>query len=248
MCLEHIELKKNVLADNDEAAGRLRQAFGESGTFMVNMISSPGSGKTSLVEATAASLRDRLELGALVGDVATEMDAERIRGAGIAARQILTGGACHLDARQVSHALSHWGGEMPGILMVENVGNLVCPAAYDLGEDLRAILLSVTEGDDKPFKYPAAFSGAEAVVITKSDLLPHVRFDLERVRERALTLSPDAVFMVTSAVTGEGLDAWCGLLEERALEKRGAGEGVSRSAASDRREASRESWRRPPGS
>jgi hydrogenase nickel incorporation protein HypB len=160
-----------------------------------------------------------LKLAVLEGDVATERDADRIRRLGVPARQILTGGACHLDARQILREVEHWD-EESDILFVENVGNLVCPATYDLGEDFKTALLSVTEGDDKPFKYPAIFSRAAVTVITKADLLPHLTFDLAPVRRQVSSLAPGAPLLVTSARTGAGIDAWCDLLRERLAAKR----------------------------
>jgi hydrogenase nickel incorporation protein HypB len=210
-----IDVRQRVLAANAAAAQALRERFASSGTLVVNLISSPGSGKTTLLEATARELKGRLRLGALDGDIATERDAERLRQSGIPARQILTGGACHLDARQVEKALAEEGERFAGldILFIENVGNLICPTSYDLGEDFKAVLLSVVEGDDKPFKYPAIFARAAVTVITKSDLAPHVAFDLEGVRREVAILNPAARFLVLSARTGEGMEAWFALLE-----------------------------------
>ncbi len=214
--MTEIDVRRKVLAANAEAAEALRRGFRTSRTLVVNLISSPGSGKTSLLEATAATLGERLRLGALDGDIATERDAERLERAGMPARQILTGGACHLDARQVEKALAEEGARLSGldILFIENVGNLICPTSYDLGEEFKIALLSVAEGDDKPFKYPAIFARAGATVITKIDLLPHVSFDLEAVRERVAALNPSARFVVTSARTGEGMEGWIALLGE----------------------------------
>jgi len=189
---------------------------------VVNMISSPGSGKTTLLERTVAHLKDHLRLAVIEGDVATERDADRIRALGVPAHQVLTGGACHLDARQIATALEVASLEPADILFVENVGNLICPTTYDLGEDFKVALLSVAEGDDKPFKYPAIFSRAEVTVITKSDLLPHVPFDLAAVREQLAALAPAGRQVVTSATTGEGLDEWYALLEDRLRAKRSA--------------------------
>jgi hydrogenase nickel incorporation protein HypB len=224
MCMDHVhvDVKQRILTANDEVAGALRHDLQHRGTLMINLVSSPGSGKTTLLEASIARLKGRLKMACLVGDVATEMDAGRVRDAGIPARQILTGEACHLDARQIHHELEHLGEAPLDILFVENVGNLVCPATFDLGEDFKVALLSVTEGEDKPFKYPAIFSRAATTVITKSDLLPHVTFDVERVRKQVATLNPDATFLVASSTTGEGIDAWCDLLEDRLASKRRA--------------------------
>jgi hydrogenase nickel incorporation protein HypB len=175
-----------------------------------------------LLERTAAVLKDRHRLAVIEGDVATERDADRIRALGVAAHQVLTGGACHLDARQIATALDDAELEPCDLLFVENVGNLICPTTYDLGEDFKVALLSVTEGDDKPFKYPAIFSRAEVTVITKADLLPHVPFDLGAVHDQLASLAPHGRRLVTSATTGEGLDDWIELLETRLRDKRRA--------------------------
>jgi hydrogenase nickel incorporation protein HypB len=219
--MSRIDVKQKVLADNSAAAEALRASFRASGTLVVNVISSPGSGKTTLLEVTARALKSRLRLGGLDGDIATERDAERLRRAGIPARQILTGGACHLDARQVGKALGEEG-ELAGldVLFIENVGNLICPTSYDLGEDFKVVLLSVVEGDDKPFKYPAIFARAAVTVITKTDLLPHVDFNLSAVREQVAALNPGGRFLVTSARSGEGMESWYALVEEKLAAKR----------------------------
>jgi hydrogenase nickel incorporation protein HypB len=190
----------------------------------VNLISSPGSGKTTLLEKTVAALKGSLRLGGLEGDIATERDAERLRKMGIPARQILTGGSCHLDARQVERALAEEGGRLSNldILFIENVGNLICPTGYDLGEDFKIVLLSVTEGEDKPFKYPAIFSKAAVTVVTKMDLLPYVPFDLDAVREQVATLAPDGRLVEVSATSGAGMEAWFALLTGALARKREA--------------------------
>ncbi len=210
-----VSVRKRALAANDERAGRLRERFAKAGTLVVNLISSPGSGKTSLLEATVRRLDPGLRCAVLEGDVATQRDAERIRAAGAPAHQILTGGACHLDARQIATGLDEADFADLDILFIENVGNLICPTSYDLGEDFKVALLSVAEGDDKPFKYPAIFSKAEVTVVTKTDLLPHLTFDLPAVEEQVRTLNPNAHIVRTSALTGEGVDRWCSLLTER---------------------------------
>jgi hydrogenase nickel incorporation protein HypB len=217
-----VDVRQKILAANEEAAARLRGSFSGSGTLVVNLISSPGSGKTTLLERTVEELRGQLRLAALEGDIATERDADRLRAMGIPARQILTGGACHLDARQVDQALAEAAFPAVDVLFIENVGNLICPTSYDLGEDFKVALLSVTEGADKPFKYPAIFSKADVTVITKADLLPHVDFDLGAVREQVAALRPGGALLVTSSRTGEGLGDWCGLLRERLAAKRAA--------------------------
>ncbi len=218
-----VRVQRNALEINRRHAARLREAWRGTGTLVLNLISSPGSGKTTLLEATVARLKDRFRLAVLEGDVATERDADRIRALGVPAHQILTGGACHLEARLVQKNLEAADFGELDILFIENVGNLICPTSYDLGEDFKVALLSVTEGDDKPFKYPGIFSRAEVTVVTKADLLPHLPFDLDAVREQVGTLNPRGTFLVTSATSGEGLDAWCALLEERLAAKRAAG-------------------------
>ncbi len=222
--MTEIDVRQKVLAANAAAAQTLRDAFLAAGTLVVNLISSPGSGKTTLLEATAGALKERFRLGGLDGDIATERDADRLRRSGIPARQILTGGACHLDARQIEKALAEEGERLSAvdILFIENVGNLICPTSYDLGEDFKVALLSVVEGDDKPFKYPAIFSRAAVTLITKVDLLPHVDFDLEEVRRQVAALNPSGRFLVTSARSGEGMDSWFALLEEEIRRKRAA--------------------------
>jgi hydrogenase nickel incorporation protein HypB len=222
--MTEIDVRQKVLAANAAAAQVLRDAFLAAGTLVVNLISSPGSGKTTLLEATARALKECFRLGGLDGDIATERDAERLRRSGIPARQILTGGACHLDARQVEKALAEEGERLSGLdmLFIENVGNLICPTSYDLGEDFKVALLSVVEGDDKPFKYPAIFSRAAVTLVTKVDLLPHVDFDLEAVRQQVATLNPSGRFLVTSARSGEGMNAWFDLLESGLSRKRPA--------------------------
>jgi len=222
--MTEIDVRQKVLAANAAAAAGLRSAFRDTGTLVVNLISSPGSGKTTLLEATAGALRGRFRLGALDGDIATERDAERLRRQGIPARQILTGGACHLDARQIEKALSDEDGRLSAldILFIENVGNLICPTSYDLGEDFKVALLSVAEGDDKPFKYPAIFARAAVTVVTKADLLAHVDFDLDAVRSQAAALNPSGKLLVTSSRTGAGLEAWYALLANALADKRAA--------------------------
>jgi hydrogenase nickel incorporation protein HypB len=220
--MTEVDVRQKVLAANATAAAGLRSRFSAAGTLVVNLISSPGSGKTTLLEATARALKDRFRLGALDGDIATDRDAERLQRSGIPARQILTAGACHLDARQVEKALAEEAQRLADldVLFIENVGNLICPTSYDLGEDFKVALLSVVEGDDKPFKYPAIFSKAAVTLITKSDLLPHVNFDLEAVREQIAILNPSATILVTSARTGDGLADWFSMLEQELASKR----------------------------
>ncbi len=218
-----VQVREHVLAANRAAAESLRARFAERGTLVVNLISSPGSGKTTLLERTAERLAPKLRIAALDGDIATERDADRLRASGIPAHQILTGGACHLDARQIDAALERAAFGDLDLLLIENVGNLICPTSYDLGEDFKVVLLSVPEGEDKPFKYPAIFARADVALITKSDLLPHVPgFHESVVREQIAALRPDGVILTVSATSGAGLDDWCALLAARAAAKRAA--------------------------
>jgi hydrogenase nickel incorporation protein HypB len=218
-----VDVRQRILADNAAAAAALRARFAASRTLVLNLISSPGSGKTTLLEATVRALSGRLRLGAIEGDIATERDADRLRRLGIPAHQILTGGGCHLDARQVRGALAEHDLGPLDVLFIENVGNLVCPTSYDLGEDFKVALLSVTEGEDKPFKYPGIFSAAEVTVVTKADLMPYVPFRLDEVRGQVAALRPDGELLVTSATTGEGMAEWCALVEARLARKRASG-------------------------
>ena len=218
--MTEVTVRQKILADNAAAAAALRARFHGARTLVVNLISSPGSGKTTLLEATVRALASRLRLGAIEGDIATERDADRLRRLGIPAHQILTGGACHLDARQVSRALEEHDPGPLDMLFIENVGNLVCPTSYDLGEDFKVALLSVTEGEDKPFKYPSIFAKAAVTVVTKADLLPYVSFKLDDARAQVAALRPGGALLVTSATTGHGIAEWCALLEQRLAAKR----------------------------
>ncbi|MGD1148658.1 MAG: hydrogenase nickel incorporation protein HypB [Thermoanaerobaculaceae bacterium] len=217
---EVVDVRARVLAANEQAAAKLRDGFRAGSALVLNLISSPGSGKTTLLEATVKALAGRLRLAGIEGDIATERDADRLRALGIPAVQILTGGACHLDARQIGKAMDEARFPVFDVLFIENVGNLICPTTYDLGEDFKVALLSVAEGDDKPFKYPAIFARAAVTVVTKSDLLPHVTFDVEAVHAQVAALNPGGRLLVTSSKTGEGIGAWCALIEERLAAKR----------------------------
>ncbi|MFO1053655.1 MAG: hydrogenase nickel incorporation protein HypB [Planctomycetota bacterium] len=215
-----LDARQKILAANAAAADGLRSRFAAQGTLVVNLISSPGSGKTTLLEATARRLAGEIRMAAIVGDIATERDADRLRRAGLPAHQIVTGGSCHLDARMVENAMveplrNGARYEDLDLLFVENVGNLVCPANYDLGEHFKVVLLSVAEGGDKPFKYPGIFSKADVALITKIDLLPYLPFDLHAVRDEIAVLRPTGTTIPLSSTTGEGMDSWCGLLRER---------------------------------
>ena len=210
-----VTIRRRALAASEEQAKKLRARFSASKTLVLNLISSPGSGKTTLLETTVGRMAESYKMAVIEGDVATERDADRIRAMGVPAHQILTSGACHLDARQIETALDTTDLMPAEILIIENVGNLICPTTYDLGEDFKVALLSVTEGDDKPIKYPAIFSRADVTVITKSDLLPYVPFDLDTVKAHIATLNPSGVILVVSSTSGEGIDSWCDLIAGR---------------------------------
>jgi len=210
-----IAIGADLLADNDEVARENREHFAEHGVHVVNLMSAPGAGKTTLLERTLAELAGRLRIGVIEGDVETREDADRIARHGVPVVQVNTGGACHLDARLVHRQLPAFDLDALDLLVVENVGNLVCPAEFDLGEHDRVMLLSVTEGDDKPSKYPVMFHVASVLLLTKIDLLPHVDFDPARAERDARALNADLEVRHVSARTGEGVDAWCRWLVDR---------------------------------
>jgi hydrogenase nickel incorporation protein HypB len=213
-----VEIQERILSGNDRTARHNREHFAAAGVFAVNLMGSPGSGKTAVLEATAHA-RGGLKIGAMSGDLATDRDAERLRAAGIPAVSITTGSACHLDAELVHralHGLEDW--LSLDLLFIENVGNLVCPAVYDLGQAENVVVLSVTEGEDKPLKYPVMFRKADLVLISKTDLLPHLPgVRLETFRDNLARVMPEPRAIPFSAVTGEGLAAWLAWLEERHL-------------------------------
>ena len=222
---KNVEIKKSLLSKNDQVARHNKEHWDRDGVLVINLISSPGSGKTTLLERTIELLKDELKIGVLEGDIETERDAERVRRKGAAAVQLTTGGACHLEAPLVHkgyHALTKQMGGAPDILFIENVGNLVCPSSFYLGEDIRVVLISVPEGEDKPAKYPKAFKTSQAFIITKTDLLPYFDFDVEKVKEEALSLNPQLKIFTVSAKTGEGLEEWINFLKKKLKEKRGA--------------------------
>lgn len=203
-----IRVERDLLAENDRYAGANRRFLAHRGAVALNLLSSPGSGKTTLLERTVADLRQRLPIAVIEGDQETTFDADRMRAAGVNAVQINTGKVCHLDAHMVGHALTDLDPPQGAVVFIENVGNLVCPSAFDLGEVKKVVLLSVTEGDDKPRKYKDMFAVADLVLITKIDLLPYVRFDLARCRAFAIAVNQGVQMINVSAVEGTGLDAW----------------------------------------
>ncbi|RMG38295.1 MAG: hydrogenase accessory protein HypB [Methanobacteriota archaeon] len=203
-----ITVERKVLQKNDEVAAQNRELFKKHHLVTLNLLSSPGSGKTTLLERTLEKLQGKLRVGVVEGDVQTDRDAQRIAKYGGPVVQIVTNGACHLEATLIRDAVNQLPLEEMEVLIIENVGNLVCPASYDLGEDMKVVLVSTTEGDDKPLKYPKMFRVADVCVITKIDLLPHVEFDVVALRNHALQINPNLTFFETSAKTGEGVDAW----------------------------------------
>jgi hydrogenase nickel incorporation protein HypB len=210
-----IELQASILSNNDRLAQHVREHFVEAGVLAINLMGSPGSGKTALLEATARRGAGRLRLGAVSADLATDRDAQRLAVAGIPAAAITTGTACHLDARLLHRALHDFPWRKCDVFFVENVGNLVCPAIYDLGQSANVVVVSVTEGEDKPLKYPVMFRKADLVVISKVDLVPHLEVDLEAMEDAVARVMPEPRILRVSARTGEGIAGWIGWLRER---------------------------------
>ena len=205
---KRIRLDKRVMAESDRLAAELARQFAAAGLFVVNLMSSPGSGKTSLLERTAARLGDELRMAVIEGDLATDRDARRIRKAGLPCRQINTGGGCHLSAPQILEALDAFDLAALDVLFIENVGNLVCPAEFNLGEHRRVVLASTPEGDDKPAKYPVAFYKADCIVLNKTDLVAATDFSTEAFKRFVRGINPRAPILELSCRTGEGLEAW----------------------------------------
>jgi len=209
-----VEIQESLLAGNDRTARHNREHFDARGVLAINLMGSPGSGKTALLEATAGA-NTGLKLAAVSGDLATDRDAQRLAAAGVPARSITTGSACHLDAKMVHHALHHMPLDGLDVFVVENVGNLVCPAIYDLGQHLNVVALAVTEGEDKPLKYPVMFRKADLVLLTKVDLVPHLGVDLDAIADALARTMPEPRSIAVSARTGEGIDEWLAWLAER---------------------------------
>ena len=207
-----IEVKQSVFADNNADADRLRAELKEQGTFLLNLMSSPGSGKTSTLKRTIAALKDELRMGVMEADIDSDVDAAAITESGVRAIQLHTGGMCHLDADMTRQGLREFGTEDLDLVILENVGNLVCPAEFDTGAVKNAMILSVPEGHDKPLKYPLIFQVCDALIINKIDVLPYFDFDMDKVREYALMRNPKLQIFPISAKTGEGVEAWCGWL------------------------------------
>jgi hydrogenase nickel incorporation protein HypB len=203
-----VDVREGILKKNDLLARDLRARFRQARVFVVSLVSSPGAGKTAFLERTLGLLKETRRVGALVGDLATDNDARRLGRAGVPVRQITTGTVCHLEAQMVQEALEGWDLAALDFLFVENVGNLVCPSSYDLGEDLRVVLMSVTEGEDKPLKYPTIFNSADLAIVTKADLAEAAGFDREEARRSIEAVRPGLEVLETSARTGQGMDRW----------------------------------------
>jgi hydrogenase nickel incorporation protein HypB len=215
-----IEVRKNVLKQNDLTARSLREQFRAAGVFVVSLVSSPGSGKTMFLEKTLTLLRQNYRVAALVGDLATENDAIRLARSQAPVKQITTGTLCHLEAAMVQNALQEWDLEQLDFLFIENVGNLVCPSSYDLGENLRLVVISVTEGEDKPLKYPTIFNSADVAIVTKMDLASAVEFDWQAAYGNIQAVRPGMLVFKLSAKSGEGMDDYLDFLEKRLSESR----------------------------
>ena len=218
--MTRVPLEKKVLSENDRVAAELRSEFQAHSILCLNFISSPGAGKTALLERTLEGLPRETRVATLTGDIQTDNDARRLARYGFPVRQISSGGACHLDARMVQRALADWNLKEIDLLLIENVGNLVCPTSYDLGEAAKIVVLSVPEGEDKPLKYPATFLKAGLLIINKIDLLPYVPFDLASARENALRVHPGIKLLEVSCTTGDGLDSWRKWLAQTLVETR----------------------------
>jgi hydrogenase nickel incorporation protein HypB len=204
-----ITIERKVLEKNDEIARANRTAFADHGIFVLNMVSSPGAGKTSILERTIEKLRDSVRIAVIEGDVQTDLDAQRVAKYHVPAVQIVTRGGCHLEANLVREAMQSLDLSSVELLIIENVGNLVCPSNYDLGEAMKVVVASTTEGDDKPLKYPGMFRNASVLIINKTDLLPYITCNMAALRENALRINPTLTVFETSCTTLQGLDSWC---------------------------------------
>ncbi len=218
-----IEIEKKIQSENDLIAAENRKAFSEAGVLVLNLISSPGSGKTTLLEATLDRIAEELRILVIEGDVSTQRDLDRVRARGAGGVQINTGGGCHLSAKMIRDVLGDLDIASADVVFIENVGNLICPATYDLGEDVRIVLLSSTEGDDKPMKYPAIFHEAGLAILNKTDLLQYLTYDIDRAETEIRVLNPECEILRLSAMTGDGMDAWLDWIRAGLRQKRGEG-------------------------
>ena len=214
-----VAVVKNILDANSRIAQDNKKLFDTHGLTVINLMSSPGAGKTTLLEQMGKHFADQLKIGVIEGDIQTTLDAERVSAAGLEAVQIETGGACHLDANMIQNALADLNLDRLNLLVVENVGNLVCPAEFNVGEDHKVMMLSVTEGDDKPYKYPLMFKESRVLIISKVDLLPYLRCDIEKIKEAARSINPDLIIFEISSYTGQGLDDWHNWIQEQTVQK-----------------------------
>jgi len=210
-----ISVVKNILEANDRIAQENKSIFNEKGVTVFNLMSSPGAGKTSLLEKTIDALKEEIRMGVIEGDIQSTQDAERIARKDIPVVQINTGGACHIDGNMIRDTFKEFNFDDLDLLVVENVGNLVCPAEFNVGEDFKVMILSVPEGEDKPAKYPLMFHESKALLINKIDLIPYLDVSVEEIRAEALKVNPHLIIFEISCKTGEGLDAWCGWLREQ---------------------------------
>ncbi len=204
-----LKIERKILEKNDQIAERNRKMFLSHSIFTMNMLSSPGSGKTSLIEKTILQLGEQIKIGVIEGDPQTDLDAQRLNSLAIPVVQIITNGGCHLEANLVNDAFSKGSFTQVDLMIIENVGNLVCPAGFDLGENLKVVVVSVTEGDDKPLKYPVVFRNSSVMIINKIDLLPFVNSSIDQLSKNALKINPSLKIFATSCYTGEGMDLWC---------------------------------------
>ena len=211
----------NLLKANDFVADIIKKEMAKTGTLLINITSSAGSGKTTLMQKTAEKLKDKITMAVMVGDLETERDADRIRETGIQALQIVTGGICHLEAQMIHQVLDQFDLHNIDLLFIENVGNLVCPSSFDLGEDYRVTLMATTEGDDKPKKYPKMFLTSDMMLVSKSDLLPYVPFSVEAVVKDAREVNHEIEVLQVSSINGEGIDEWCDWLLKKIEQKKG---------------------------
>ena len=215
-----VSVVKNILEANERIAQENKRLFDQKGLLVFNLMSSPGAGKTSLLERTIDALKGDLRMGVIEGDIQSSQDAERVANKGIPAVQINTGGACHLDGNMIRDTFPEFDFDTLDMLVVENVGNLVCPAEFNVGEDFKAMILSVTEGDDKPAKYPLMFHESKVLLINKTDLLPYLDVSIDKIKEEALKVNPHLTIFQVSCKTGDGLDAWYAWLRHAVEEKR----------------------------
>ena len=216
---EILETKERIIENNDEVAKKVKEYTTSKNVFLVNLMASPGSGKTTLLERTIEALKDEYRIGVMEADVDSDVDAKRIEKAGAKVIQLHSGGLCHMDADMTFRGIEALGVEDVDILFLENIGNLVCPAEFDVGADLKVMILSVPEGDDKPLKYPLMFTISDVMLVNKIDTLPVFDFDFEKAKERALKLNPKMEFVQISALKGEGIDEWIELLKRKVKEK-----------------------------